>query len=423
MAAILVSLASLLFGAFILMVGNSLLGIAVPLRMTGAGFSTEITGLIMTAYFAGLLTGSIYGQRIIARVGHVRTFAGLAAIITASALALPLVFDAFAWALLRFSAGVSIAGLFAVMESWLNERSGNENRGQVLGVYMVNHYVAIVAGQLLVNVYTPEGIEVFIAGAMLTCLSLVPTSLTRIQAPEITAIKPLSFAALYRASPLGVVASGASGLMMGAFWGLGAVYATALGFSVFEVTLFTVAVVIGGLISQWPIGRLSDRFDRRTVLFWVLVTTAFVCAAGVPVSLASGIKWPVIALGAAMGAGISAVYPIAVAQTFDYIERASYIAASSGLLLAYAIGATVGPLVVSVIMAHAGPLGFFAFQTVSAVGLAGFVVHRMRARAPLPLDQQSETVPVTRMSPVVCELDPRTEPQEAAPRDLQEEVA
>ena len=143
MAAILVSLASLLFGAFILMVGNSLLGIAVPLRMTGAGFSTEITGLIMAAYFAGLLTGSIYGQRIIARVGHVRTFAGLAAIITASALALPLVFDAFAWALLRFSAGVSIAGLFAVMESWLNERSGNENRGQVLGVYMVNHYVAI----------------------------------------------------------------------------------------------------------------------------------------------------------------------------------------------------------------------------------------------------------------------------------------
>ena len=142
-----------------------------------------------------------------------------------------------------------------------------------------------------------------------------------------------------------------------------------------------------------------------------------------PVSLASGIKWPVIALGAAMGAGISAVYPIAVAQTFDYIERASYIAASSGLLLAYAIGATVGPLVVSVIMAHAGPLGFFAFQTVSAVGLASFVVHRMRARAPLPLDQQSETVPVTRMSPVVCELDPRTEPQEAAPRDLQEEVA
>lgn len=406
------SVASLLLAGAVMLLGGSLLGLILPLKMRAAGFPAEMTGLVMAAYFGGLLAGSLYGKRLIAEVGHIRAFAGFAAIMAASVVAYPLLFEALSWGLLRLIQGFCTAGLFAALESWLNDRTDNARRGRVLGVYMIVNYAAIMAGQLMVNLWDIGGQEGFLMAAMLAALCLVPVVLTRLEAPDLTEIKPLNLRQLYAASPLAVVAACASGLMMGGYYGMGAIFASDLGFDVLWVSLFTSSVILGGLSFQWPIGRLSDRLDRRTVLLGLLVVLILVCAGGMAWTAAQGPAWPLLGLGLVLGATMTAVYPISVAQAFDYLPRDRYVAASSGLLLAYSAGATAGPVASAGAMGMLGPSGFFAF--IGAVGAvsAAFVLYRMQARAPLPAGQQEAFVAVPRMSPVVGELDPRAEAPE-----------
>jgi len=401
------SLAALLLGAGIMMAGNSLLGIVLPLKMDAAGFSTEMVGLVMAAYFGGLLAGSIYGKRLIGEVGHIRAFAGFAAIIAAVTLAYPMVFNAVSWAILRFVGGFCIAGLFAAMESWLNERSDNAIRGQVLSIYMAVNYMAIMAGQLMINLWDVGAVDGFIMAALLTSLSLVPVVLTRVQAPSLEDIEPLAFRALYRASPLAVVGSGIAGMVMGSYYAMGAVFADSQGFEVFEVSLFMSSVILGGMVLQWPIGRVSDRFDRRTVLLCVLCVAALACAGGVAATVAR-VPLPVfLGLGVVMGGAMTTIYPICVAQAFDYLPRSRYVAASSGLMLAYALGATAGPVTSAFAMGALGPVALFGFIGTVAALFAAFVVYRMAARRPLPAAEQEPVVSMPRMSPVCAELDPR----------------
>lgn len=408
------AVAALLLGIGIMNLGNSLLGIALPLRMEAAQYSTLVTGAIMAAYFGGLLVGSIYGKRLIGTVGHIRVFAGLAAIMAAVALVHPLLFNALTWAALRFVSGFCIAGLFAALESWLNERSDNATRGQVLGIYMVVNYLAIAIGQFMVNLWDLAGMEVFMVASLLVSLSLVPVVLARIQAPDLSDSKPLSLRQLYAVSPLAPVGSCVAGAAMGAFYGLGPVVASQIGFDVFQVTAFMSSVIVGGLLSQWPIGRLSDRFDRRTVLLVVLALTLLAGVGGVATQTFADPFPPLLVIGVLLGGSMTTIYPICIAQAFDYIDRDRYVAASSGLMLSYAVGATAGPILSALVMEAMGPHGFFAYIAVCMAMFAAFVTYRMLARAPLPADMQEQVVSLPRMSPIASELDPRLAPEEPA---------
>jgi len=380
--------------------------------MEAAQYSTLITGVIMAAYFAGLLVGSIYGKRLIGAVGHIRVFAGLAATMAAVALVYPLLFYAVSWAALRFISGFCVAGLFAVLESWLNERSDNDTRGQVLGIYMIVNYVAIVLGQLMVNLWALEGMEGFMVASLLVSLSLVPVVLTRIQAPDLSDSKPLSLRQLHAISPLAPIGSCVAGAVMGAFYGLGPVVARQLGFDVFEVSLFMGAVIVGGLLSQWPLGRLSDRFDRRSVLLVVLALGILIAGGGIAMQIVADPFLPLIGIGMLLGGAMTTIYPICVAQAFDYIDRDRYVAASSGLLLSYAVGSTAGPILSALVMGVMGPHGFFAYIAACMAAFAAFVLYRMLARAPLPAEEQEQVIPLPRMSPIASELDPRLAPEE-----------
>ncbi|MHA1600966.1 MAG: MFS transporter [Alphaproteobacteria bacterium] len=409
---ILKAVAALLLGIGIMNLGSSLLGIALPLRMEAAQYSTLITGVVMAAYFGGLLVGSIYGKRLIGAVGHIRVFAGLAAVMAAVTLIHPLLFNPLTWAILRFMSGFCVAGLFAALESWLNERSDNKTRGQVLGIYMIVNYVAIVLGQFMVNLWNLDGMEVFMVASLLVSLSLVPVVLARIEAPDLSDSKPLSLRQLHAVSPLAPIGSLVAGAVMGAFYGLGPVVARQVGFDVFEVTVFMGSVILGGLLSQWPLGRLSDRFDRRTVLLVVLMLGLLIAGGGVATQTFTDPFLPLIGIGVLLGGTMTTIYPICVAQAFDYIERDHYVAASSGLLLSYAIGSTAGPILSALVMGAMGPHGFFAYIAACMAAFAAFVLYRMFERAPLPADEQEHVVPLPRMSPVASELDPRIEPEE-----------
>lgn len=410
------AVASLLIGVALLMLGSGLLGLVLPIRLSAEAVPTSITGLVMSGYYAGLMLGALYGKRFIARVGHIRAFAAFAAIASSGALTHALWFDPWAWMALRILTGFCMAALFAAIESWLNEKSGNESRGQVLSLYMITSYLAMGSGQLLVNLWEVDGFEPFFLIAILISLSLVPVTLARVAGPEIATAKPLSFAALYRISPVGVLGAFSSGLIQGGFYGMAAVFARAIGMSVFEVSLFVGSAVLGGLLLQWPVGRLSDRFDRRTVLFWVLAAATLIAVGEIALTQMGGQLLQLLLLTGLYGGAATAVYPISVSHAYDYVERDRLLSASSGLLLSYAVGATAGPLVASALMQAVAPGALFAFIAAVTAAFSMFVLYRQRRRAALPSEEQATFVPLPTTTPVVGELDPRAAPVEPGPR-------
>jgi MFS family permease len=406
MLPILTSVSSIFVAVLLFMLGNSLLGITLPLKMGAAGLANELTGLVMAAYFAGLLAGCVYGKMLIFRVGHIRAFAGLSALNVSAMLCHAMVFDPFAWAVLRFISGLSIAGIFSALESWLNDRLDNTNRGRVLGVYMVINYCAMALGQLSINIWDLDSAGGFVAAAFLASLAIVPVAFTRTEAPSLAKAAPITLGELYRISPLAVAGAVFSGLMLGAFWGMGAIYAQEIGFSVFETSLFTGSYILGGLLLQIPIGRLSDRFDRRTVLCNVLAGAVMACFAGLAAGRLGDPLPLVLALSALLGGAISNVYPLSIAQAFDYLDRERYVAGASRMLMAYSVGAIAGPLVCSTAMSWLGAHAFFGYIGVVAGLLTAFVLYRMGRRKPLPVEKQLDFVALPRMSPVVAALHP-----------------
>jgi MFS family permease len=357
------------------------------------------------------MLGSIYGKVVIQRVGHIRTFAAFAALITVAFMLCALFFNPALWAVLRALMGFCMAALYATIESWLNVRSSNENRGQVLSMYMVTSYLASFLGQFLVNVKSTAGVELFCLGGLLTSLSLIPVVTTRVAGPEIGKIRPLKLSQLYRASPLGVAGSGGAGLLNGGFYGLGAVYANKLGLSVFDVSLFMGLPVFGGLVLQWPIGRLSDRYDRRTVMLMIVLGTMIASFALSILSYTEAALMFLLVAGAFLGGCLATIYPISVAHAFDYIDRSEMISANSSMLLIWAIGATIGPLAGSLLMGQVGPSGLFYYLTAIAALLAAFTRYRMIVRQALPASEQTSFVAVgAATSAIAGALDPRTDP-------------
>jgi len=370
--------------------------------------------VVMAAYFAGLMAGCIYGKTLIFRVGHIRAFAGLSALNVGAILCHAMVFDPIAWAVLRFVSGLCIAGIFSALESWLNDRLDNTNRGRVLGVYMVITYCAMALGQLSINVWDLETAGGFIAAALLTSLAIVPVALTRAEAPSLAKAAPITLGELYRVSPLAVTSAVCSGLMLGAFWGMGAIFGREIGLTVFETSLFTGSYILGGLLLQIPIGRLSDRFDRRTVLCNVLAGAIMVCFAGLAAGRLGDPLPIVLALAALLGGAISNVYPLSIAQAFDYLDRERYVAGASRMLMAFSLGAVAGPLLCSAAMSWLGPHAFFGYIGAIAGLLTAFVLYRMGRRKALPVEQQRDFVALPRMSPISAKLYPDAESTTAA---------
>jgi MFS family permease len=404
--------ASLLLGAGILILGNGLIGIVLPVRMSLEHVPTEFSGLVMSAYYGGLVCGCLWGQGVISRVGHIRAFAAFAGGVAATTLLFPLWFDPIVWAVLRIAIGFLMAGLFFTIESWLNLRSTKKTRGQILSLYMVTSYLASVLGQMLVNVWSVKGLELFSLGAMLLCVSLVPVVLTRVAGPDMDKVARLSIAKLYRISPLGVVASLGSGLISGAFYGMGPVFGAGIGMSVFFISIFMGITLMGGLLIQWPIGWLSDKYDRRTVLLAVLIAIATTSLIEYTLSRTSHATSALLIMTGLFGGCAATVYPLAVAHAFDYVERDHMVAASAGMLLSWSIGATAGPLLASLMMSRGNDWALFLYLAAVAGALAAFTRYRMGRRVALPSAEQAKFAPRGEGN-VAGTLDPRAKPAKA----------
>lgn len=404
-----VSISSLLLAVAILLLGSGLLGTTVALRSGLEGFSETLTGFIMSGFFLGYLLGAQLAPWIVRRVGHIRAFAALAAAGCVAVLLQGLVVHPAVWWLLRVATGASMLGLYLVIESWLNAIATHGLRGRVFGIYMAVNLLALASSQYLILIYGPAGIAPFALVAIFFALALIPVTLTRLQTPAPQVGPELGLVRLYRISPLGAVSALASGLVTGAFWGMGPLFVRSLGVGTGGVALFMSAVVFGGAVLQWPIGHLSDRYDRRTVLAGVVACGA--TAASVAFMLA-GLSVPGLMVSALIYGGFAfSVYALAVAHTNDHLAPGEVLAATRGLLFLNGIGSTAGPLLAGLTMHLTAPRFFMLYAAAVLFCLAVLALHRIRAVPPIPAEEQGGFVPMARTSPVVLELDPRAEVQ------------
>ena len=399
------AMSALLLGIAVLNVGSGALIAIIGVRLSAAGAPSLVIGVITSAYFLGLLGGSVFGARVIDRVGHIRAFAVYAAADAISILLLVIVESLAAWVVLRLVAGYCMAGLTMVAESWLNHRATNVTRGRVLSLYIIVMNGAFAAGPLLLNLGDPAGAGLLVFSGILFVASLLPVALTRTGNPEIGEQARVSLRRLFALSPLGVLGALAIGLVESAVFGLGAVYGEATGLDTARISVF-LAVTLGGvLVVQYPIGVLSDRFDREKVILVVAavaaVAAALIAAAGTPAF------WLLLGLGFVTGGLASPLYPLSVAETNDWIEADELVAAGAGLVLAYSVGASVGPLAGALAMEWLGPGGLFAFAAVVLAALAAYALYRVIKGLAKPAAEQTEFWSASWVSPVAAGLDPR----------------
>jgi MFS family permease len=399
----LAKIAALLATAAIMLLGNGLQGTLVPVRANAEGFSATAIAFMGSGYFAGFIAGCLLCPRLIERVGHIRTFAVLGALTAAAVLAHAMIVTPLAWGALRAVIGFCAAGMFVVLEGWLNQQATNAIRGRIFTLYAGLNNLALLGGQYLFTLGDPGHFELFSIAAMLTLFCMIPVGLTRQAEPPRVAVAKLRLARLYRLSPVGVVGAVTVGLTSGAFWTLAPVYAEARGMIGDGVALFMAAVILGGAISQWPLGRASDFTDRRHVIG---VAAAAAALAGVMLAVAIP-PWTAPEMWLLVGALLygATAFPIGSlvnAHLNDHARQEEMTEFASSNLFVYGIAAALGPAIAAGVIALGGVSAIFFYTAAMHASFVLFVVYRMFVRAPLTAHDRGhfEPVPVQPAAPI-----------------------
>jgi MFS family permease len=418
MGRLLIPLASLLSGVGMLVVGVGLLFSVVGLRAGLAEFSGTVLGLVMSAYFAGFVLGTYVCPVVIRRVGHIRAFAAMASVASTMPILHAMWVDPWFWGLLRLVTGTCLVGLYIVVESWLNSLAPTAQRGKVFAAYMTVNFVALALGQWLILAGDKLGFVPFALVSVMFSFALLPITLTPVEEPEPVDAPRLGLRKLYETSPLGVAGAVGSGLVSGAFYGMGAAYAQGVGFSDTGVAAFMAATILGGAVFQWPVGHFSDRHDRRYVLLWVCLLGGLVALGGFFVSQYSELA--LVALGLALGGLLFTIYGLSVAHVNDMVDASRVLEVTGGLLLLHGAGAALGPTLAGALMDALGPESLMIYFAATLVLLSAYVAKRIRAAAPVPEAEKFDFVVMGSGSQAVLQLDPRAVPEggDATPGDV-----
>jgi len=405
-----IPLASLLSGVGMLVVGTGLLFSAIGAQAGAAQFSGLVTGLIMSAYFAGFVFGTYACPAIIRTVGHIRAFAAMASIASTLPILHALWLNPWFWGGLRFVTGMCLVGLYIVVESWLNVVAQSHQRGKVFAAYMAVSGVSMALGQWLILLGNRFGFVPFAMVSILFSFALLPITLTPVDEPQPTEAPKLGLIDLFAISPIGVIGAVGSGLLSGAFYSLGHVFGQGVGFSEVGIATFMAATILGGAVFQWPVGHLSDRNDRRWVLFWVCVCCAGV--AGTGFYLAREYEGSLIFLGILYGGLSFTIYGLSVAHMNDLIDSSRVLEVTGGLLLLHGIGATVGPTLGGGLMDLMGPESLMLyFATVLVIlALSVWRYSGAKTRSIDGLGPKADYVVMGSGSQAVLQMDPRRDP-------------
>ncbi len=415
MLVIFTRLIPLLISYFILMLSYGLIGLLIPVKLNMVGTNTDTIGLILSMYAVGLLIGGFYSRHLISKVGHVRVFAVCAAIGAASILICSLTLNYWVWATMRMLMGLSIACAFTVMDGWLSQAVSEAYRGRILAVSQSVILAAFFLGQFLLGLASPATTSLFIIAAILLCLSMIPLATSRKPEPLIEHSGRMQLTEVAKISPLGVASCLFGGILYGALISMLPIFAEQYGINEFRLSLYMASAVLGAFVLQFPVGMLSDRFQRRTILIYLLAI-AIITSASTPF-LAKSSQFIAIMFTTGISAGIfTCLYPIGLAEALDRVKQSDSVATMGALLSIYAIGNILGPLVSSITMKHFGNDVLFYFLAIAEFSLLLFLTYRIQVRAPVPLeDQESFVMHPSALGAPLVNLDPRIQSETSIP--------
>ncbi|WP_258806659.1 MFS transporter [Pseudidiomarina sp. CB1] len=369
-----------------LLTSITLIGICVgmtstllSLRATIENFGTLTTGVIMSAYFIGFLFGTTRAPKDIRRVGYIRAFGGLAALAAASILIQAIWIDPTVWFVMRFLTGFAISAIFVIVESWLNTMADNKNRGTLLSVYLVLIYGGLVAGQLILGVADPAGFMAFAIIALLINLALIPILISVTVEPTTHEPKKVPIRSLFKLVPLGIVNAFIMQACYAMFYGIGPMYATYIGLSVLQVSLFMASFILGGMLAQAPIGLLSDRFDRRIIMAVCAglgAIMAFVLA-----QLGASVAWLIYLCVGLFGACVLPLYSLGMAHTNDYLEKDQMVGATGAIIKIGGVGSIIGAPAVAALMQFGAVDYFFLLIMALTAVVCCYSLYRVTRRA------------------------------------------
>ena len=392
---------ALFIGMFLLQLGNGMQGTALSLRGGLEQFDSATMGYVMTGYFLGFLGGARATPWMLRRVGHVRVFAALASLISAAFIIYAWWVEPLGWFVMRVLVGFCFSGVYVVAESWLNDGVDNANRGKALSAYLIVQMAGIVLSQALVGLAPAAGFELFVIMSVAVSIAITPILLSVSPVPLFEATKGMSLAELFRSSPLGAFGCFFLGAIFGCMFGMSAVYATEIGLSASQTATFVGVIYVGGLCCQYPIGWISDRIDRRTLI--ALITAIGAVAAAVTPVIGSSFE-TLLVMGFVIGGMANPLYSILIAHTNDFLEHDQMAAAAAGLVVLNGVGAAMMPVAVGYAMDGLGPESFMWAIALCLGAISAYALVRMTARAATPVDETLPASPIGMIaSPVSVE--------------------
>ena len=412
MARHIVPILALLAGMIFLMLGSGLHGILIPVRGEVEGFSTYQLGWIGTGFAVGFTIGCLLIPRLVRRVGHVRTFSTLTAIMAASVLVNGLFVDSVAWMVLRAISGFCLAGCYMVAESWLNERVSNEMRGSMFSLYAIVTMLAMMGGQYMLVLAEPTEETLFMLGAILYVLAVVPTAVSKAQSPAPLNSVDLDLISLFRNSPAAFVGAILCGIITSAWTNFGPVFGQQVDMSSAQIATLLAAAMTGSILFQYPLGKLSDMIDRRYVM--AIAGIIGIATGSLMSSMSENANSSVLFFLAvvAYGAVIYSIYSLVVAHANDFADTGDFVKIAGGMLILYGFGTMGGPIITAFMMDTLGPSGVFTTTTFAHIAFAGYAVYRTFRRQQVDEEERTDfqTVGLARaQTPETYALDPRAD--------------
>lgn len=396
-----VPIGALLTGIALLLLGSGLINTVIPLRGSLEGFSANTLGLIGSTYFLGFFLGTLVAPQLIRRMGHIRAFAFFGATVAVCILLHAVVVNAGFWMGLRVFTGIGLVGFYAVIESWLNDQTAPERRGQVFAIYMVVNLAALAGAQQMLRLDSPERFTLFAIAAVFVCLSLLPVTMTRFPQPQIGSRPRLNLRLIWRAAPAAFVGALSSGLSMGAFWSLTPVFGERIGLDAAGIGLLMTTAIVGGALLQWPMGRFSDAGDRRLALG---VAALGAVIAGPVIAFLGHIEYATLAGLFLFGGAAFAVYPIVVAHLVNHLHQDEILAGNTGVLFLHGVGAAAGPAIAGALMGQFGTVALPLHLGLSFVPLAIFAIVLSRRTTDEIVNEPAQFTPMMRTSPEVLDM-------------------
>ena len=419
---------ALFTGFGIIIISHGFQGNLLGIRSVIENFSFIATGTMMSGYFVGFFIGATMVPKLVTKVGHIRVFAAFASMASLSSLIHVVFVDPYVWILARFLTGFSMIGIFIIVESWLNDRANNKTRGKVLSLYMLITYVGMALGNFLLNVSNPQYYEPFILISLLFSIALIPILLTKRKPPKFKKTSSIKFKELFKISPFGSFAMICTGFIFAPIFSLLSVYAITMKLTIFETSLLLVGVMFAGALFQWPIGSLSDKYDRRKIIIGSSIAAVIFSISAIFVS-GAGNSLPNFFLESTVSfnyfstamdktklfifiillSGVTLpLFSLNLALVNDYIPKEKFVAAGGGLNIIFGLGAMAGPIICSTLMRFLGPNGFFVHLIIFLFAIIIFGFYRLSQREVEDNPESTFTPLPTNITPLGIELDPDT---------------